>query len=182
MRAALRDSSVQAMRTLAFGHAVLPADSPADAEGVHARRDALETGLVFDGFVAIRDPLRDDVKDAVAQCREAGIEVKMITGDNVETARAIAFDVGLIDRRDAAIDEPGSAVLTSPKFNERFTEMEERKKRGDAAGAEELAGGWRRCACWPGPSRWTSTRWWSCCKNAARWWPSRATAPTTPRP
>ena len=62
--------------------------------------------LVFVGFVAIRDPLRDDVKDAVAECRRAGIEVKMITGDNVETARAIGYDIGLIDRRDAPIDTP----------------------------------------------------------------------------
>ena len=85
------------------------ADFPADAEGQAWRRDALEPGLVFDGFIAIRDPLRPDVNEAVAKCRAAGIEVKMITGDNVETARAIAFDVGLIDRRDAAIDEPGRA-------------------------------------------------------------------------
>jgi Ca2+-transporting ATPase len=139
VRAALHDSSAQAMRTLGFGHAAQPADFPADAEGVQARRDALETGLVFDGFIAIRDPLRPDVKDAVAKCREAGIEVKMITGDKVETARAIAYDVGLIDRRDAAIDEPNAAVLTSQKFNEWYADMEERKKRNNAAGAEESA-------------------------------------------
>ncbi len=139
VQAALHDSSGQAMRTLGFGHAALPPDIPADAEGLAARRDALESGLVFDGFIAIRDPLRPDVNEAVAKCRAAGIEVKMITGDNVETARAIAFDIGLIDRRDAVIDEPGAVVLTSPKFNEWYAEMEERKKRGDAAGAEELA-------------------------------------------
>jgi P-type Ca2+ transporter type 2C len=81
-------------------------------------RDALESGLVFDGFVAIRDPLREDVKDAVAQCRRAGIEVKMITGDNVETARAIAYEIGLIDRRDAPLNTPDAAVLTSDRFNE----------------------------------------------------------------
>ncbi len=139
VRAALRDSSLQAMRTLGFGHAALPADIPADADGLQARRDALEAGLVFDGFIAIRDPLRPDVPEAVAKCRAAGIEVKMITGDNAETARAIAYDVGLIDRRDAAIDDAGAAILTSPKFNELYAEMEDRKKRGDAAGAEELA-------------------------------------------
>ncbi len=85
---------------------VLPPETPDHADGLHARRDALESGLVYAGFVAIRDPLRDDVKDAVAECRQAGIEVKMITGDNVETARAIACEVGLIDRRDAPIDTP----------------------------------------------------------------------------
>jgi Ca2+-transporting ATPase len=123
----LRDSASQAMRTLAFGYAVLPVDTPADSDALHARRDALESNLVFVGFVAIRDPLREDVKDAVAQCRQAGIEVKMITGDNVETARAIAYEIGLIDRRDAAIDTPDAAILTSARLN--ALSDEELKKR-----------------------------------------------------
>jgi Ca2+-transporting ATPase len=106
----LKDTARQAMRTLAFGHVVLPPDTPTDDEGLHAARDAFERSLVFTGFTAIRDPLRDDVKDAVAQCRQAGIEVKMITGDNVETARAIGTDIGLLDHPDAL-------VLTSQEFN-----------------------------------------------------------------
>ncbi|HVS38519.1 MAG TPA: HAD-IC family P-type ATPase, partial [Gemmataceae bacterium] len=140
VRTALHDSSLQAMRTLGFGHAALPADFPTNADEIQSRREALEKGLVFDGFIAIRDPLRPDVKEAVAKCRAAGIDVKMITGDNAETARAVAFDVGLIDRRDAAIDEPGAALLTSPIFNQWHADMEERIKRNDGAGAEELAG------------------------------------------
>src|SRR5262249_34058366 len=116
--ASLKDSASQAMRTLAFGYAILPVDTPAEEDDLHARRDALESGLVYAGYVAIRDPLREDVKDAVLQCRKAGIEVKMITGDNVETARAIAYEIGLIDRRDAPIDTPDAVVLTSPRFNE----------------------------------------------------------------
>ncbi len=132
----LKDSSTQAMRTLAFGCAVLPPETPIDAEGLHARRESLESGLVFTGFVAIRDPLRDDVKDAVAQCRAAGIEVKMITGDNVETARAIACDVGLIDRRDAPIDTPDAVVLTSARFNELHGQLKELKGRAALTEAE----------------------------------------------
>ena len=113
----IRDSSAQAMRTLAFGYAVLPPGTPADADSLHACRECLEQDLVFVGIVAIRDPLREDVKEAVDQCRQAGIEVKMVTGDNVETARAIAFDIGLIDRRDAPIDTPDGVIMTSPAFN-----------------------------------------------------------------
>src|SRR5262249_26136314 len=116
--AELSDASAQAMRTLAFGFAILPENTPTDEDGLHARRDALETGLVFAGFVAIRDPLREDVKDALAHCRSAGIEVKMITGDNVETARAIGFEIGLVDRRDAPIDVADSALMTTKYFNQ----------------------------------------------------------------
>jgi Ca2+-transporting ATPase len=119
----LRDAASQAMRTLAFGYALLPPETPTDDDGLHARRDALESDLVYVGFVAIRDPLRDDVRDAIERCRRAGIEVKMITGDNVETARAIARDVGLISPRDA----PDAAVMISPEFNELGDE--ELKKR-----------------------------------------------------
>jgi Ca2+-transporting ATPase len=113
----IRESSAQAMRILAFARAELPADTPDNEDALTARRDALEKELVFVGLVAISDPLRDDVKEAVARCRKAGIEVKMITGDNVETARAIAYEVGLLDSRDAAIDSSDSVVMTSPAFN-----------------------------------------------------------------
>ncbi len=115
--AKLRDSSRHVMRTLAFAYAPLPRKTPDHQEGLHACRAALETGLVYVGFVAIRDPLRDDVKAAMEGCRRAGIEVKMITGDNVETARAIGFEIGLVTDRDEAIDVPDAAILTSPRFN-----------------------------------------------------------------
>ncbi len=116
----IKDSASQAMRTLAFAYAVLPPDVPTDEDALHSRRESLENNLVFAGLVAIRDPLRDDVKEAVERCRSAGIEVKMITGDNVETARAIAYDIGLVDRRDAPIDSPAGVIFTSPKFNELY--------------------------------------------------------------
>jgi Ca2+-transporting ATPase len=114
----LGDAAGKAMRTLAFAYAPLPTNTPTDVDGLHALRDLLEKDLVYVGFVAIRDPLRDDVKAAVAECRAAGIEVKMVTGDNVETARAIGFEIGLIARADEPIDTPGAAVLTTTRFNE----------------------------------------------------------------
>jgi Ca2+-transporting ATPase len=113
----LREAALEAMRTLAFGYSWLPGDTPEHTDGLHAQREALESNLVFAGFVAIRDPLREDVKDAIAECRQAGIEVKMITGDNVETARAIAWEIGLVDPFDTAIDTDDAVVLTSSGFN-----------------------------------------------------------------
>lgn len=49
------------------------------------------------GLAAFADPLRADIPDAVAQCRQAGVRVVMITGDHPETARAIARQAGLAD-------------------------------------------------------------------------------------
>ena len=56
----------------------------------------VEKDLVYTGFIGIEDPLRSDVKDAVDQCRRAGITVKILTGDNINTARAIANQLGII--------------------------------------------------------------------------------------
>lgn len=74
----------QAMRTLAFAHREITGD------------DDAETALVWDGYVGIRDPLRDDIVASVSACRTAGIRVRMVTGDNPETARAIAHDAGIL--------------------------------------------------------------------------------------
>ncbi|MEO1020411.1 MAG: HAD-IC family P-type ATPase, partial [Pseudomonadota bacterium] len=79
-------------RTLAL--AAGPADS---ASGIADE----PRGLTFLGLVGMIDPLRPEAAEAVARCREARIEVAMITGDHPETARTIALQLGLI--RD---DEP----------------------------------------------------------------------------
>lgn len=58
----------------------------------------VEKDLVFTGFVGIEDPLRLDVKEAIDHCRRAGITVKILTGDNINTARAIANQLGIVKK------------------------------------------------------------------------------------
>lgn len=60
--------------------------------------DALPPALVFLGLVSFADPPREEAKAAVAACRQAGIAVKMITGDHAATAAAIAEQLGLAER------------------------------------------------------------------------------------
>ena len=59
--------------------------------------DELASGIVFLGIVGLIDPPRDEAVAAVAECRSAGIEVKMITGDHAATAGAIARQLGLAE-------------------------------------------------------------------------------------
>jgi len=78
------DLASRAMRTLSFAHREI-------LDGNES-----ETGLVWDGYVGIRDPLRDRIAESVATCQSAGIRVRMVTGDNPETARAIAREAGIL--------------------------------------------------------------------------------------
>ncbi|KAF6158063.1 hypothetical protein GIB67_014857 [Kingdonia uniflora] len=55
-----------------------------------------EEGLVLFGVVGLKDPCRPEVKSAVEACRGAGVKIKMITGDNLFTARAIAIECGIL--------------------------------------------------------------------------------------
>ncbi|MGM0592119.1 MAG: cation-translocating P-type ATPase [Halobacteriota archaeon] len=75
-----------ALRVLGFARTGV-ADPDADEE-------ALEDGLVFLGLQGLIDPPRDEVGRAVSDCRDAGIRVVMVTGDNLETAKAIGKQIG----------------------------------------------------------------------------------------
>ncbi len=64
--------------------------------------DAL-AGLTLLGLVGFIDPLRPEARQAVAQCRRAGVAVKMVTGDHAATALAIASELGIADSRDEVL-------------------------------------------------------------------------------
>jgi P-type Ca2+ transporter type 2C len=57
--------------------------------------DTVFQDMVFIGVVGIKDPIRPGVIQAVADCRKAGITVRMVTGDNVDTAKAVATECGI---------------------------------------------------------------------------------------
>jgi len=61
-----------------------------------SKYDRLESNCTFLGFVAIKDPPRDEVKGSIEECKTAGISVIMITGDAKETAIAIAKEIGIL--------------------------------------------------------------------------------------
>lgn len=93
----LRAWQDKAYRTLAF------ACAPCD--------EIRTTGLTLQAIVAISDPIRTDVPAAVDQCRQAGINVKMVTGDTSATAIEIARQIGTWGP-----DTPAEAQITGPDF------------------------------------------------------------------
>uniref|UniRef100_UPI00403F3D47 cation-transporting P-type ATPase n=1 Tax=Paenibacillus sp. FSL P2-0136 TaxID=2975317 RepID=UPI00403F3D47 len=70
---------------------------PEDSSPEQIDHDDLKEGLVLLGLAGIVDPPRDEVVDAIRECQNAGIEVKMITGDHKETAMAIGEQLGIGD-------------------------------------------------------------------------------------
>lgn len=51
--------------------------------------------------MALQDPLRDEIVDSVKKCHKAGINIRMVTGDNLDTAKAIAIEAGLVGKHEA---------------------------------------------------------------------------------
>jgi calcium-translocating P-type ATPase len=85
----MSEASEQGMRVLAMAIGTLPAGTG------ELSMDDVEGGLTYCGLAAMVDPPRSEVADAVASCYGAGIQVKMITGDHLATARAIGRELGM---------------------------------------------------------------------------------------
>lgn len=58
--------------------------------------EKVEENLTMVGMFGLKDPLRPGIKTAVETCHRAGINVRMVTGDNIDTARAISLEAGII--------------------------------------------------------------------------------------
>ncbi|HVO42403.1 MAG TPA: calcium-translocating P-type ATPase, PMCA-type [Aggregatilineales bacterium] len=121
--AELASMTDDALRTLALAYAPIPEDEslanyPAD---IHM------PDLTLLAIVGMADPIRPDVPEAIRECLSAGIDVKMITGDNPKTAQAIAQELNLVD-------EPEQVVLAND-----FRTMPPEAKRESALKLRVLA-------------------------------------------
>jgi Ca2+-transporting ATPase len=92
-----------ALRVLAFAYKTPPEELQALEES------GSERGLVFLGLMGLMDPPREEVKDAVQKCYDAGIKVVMITGDHKGTAQAVAEELGLLSS--------GGRILTGTELD-----------------------------------------------------------------
>lgn len=95
----------KAIRALALAWKPMP-------KGTETISETDESGLTLLGVVGLSDPVRDDVPAAVAQCGEAGIDVKMVTGDHPATAHAVAEKIGMLRADD--LEMTGTTFETTP--------------------------------------------------------------------
>lgn len=86
------DLSQKALRNLACAYKDI---TEKEYEDTRKAKGNFETGLTFVGIQGMIDPPREEVKGLVESCRESGIRVVMITGDHIETAKAIAHQIGI---------------------------------------------------------------------------------------
>ena len=92
-----------------------------DAEPSAYEPADLEEQLCFIGLTGMIDPVRPEVKDAIAECRGAGVRAIMITGDHVDTAVAIARELGILTE--------GARAITGSQLNEMSDEEFEKEFR-----------------------------------------------------
>ncbi|MCM1077435.1 MAG: calcium-translocating P-type ATPase, PMCA-type [Bacteroides sp.] len=111
----------KAMRTLGFATCILPSGETGIGEEVV---DA--SGIEFIGVVAIADPVRAEVPDAIRECIDAGIAIKIVTGDTPATAREIGRQIGLWTDGDDdrnIITGPEFGALTDSELDDRVRDL-----------------------------------------------------------
>lgn len=121
IEAILKEYQAGAMRTLAFAHREI-----GENEGTDCLALAQQGRLTLEGICAIMDPVRPEVPSAVKNCHDAGIHVKMVTGDNAGTAIEIAKRIGLwteSDREEQVITGAAFAALSDEEVLNRIASI-----------------------------------------------------------
>jgi len=109
-------------------------------------KEAVEVGLTMIGIVGLQDPLRPGIAEAVRSCHLAGINVRMVTGDNLETATAIARKACILTDADMHGDEENYVCMTGQQFRSQIDGRVQRKERSeeDKVGVECSIGNLRK--------------------------------------
>lgn len=97
-----------ALRVLAMAYRELPSEMEINPEFLEVEK--IEVDLVFVGLLAMKDPVREEVKDSIKLCKRAGIKIVMITGDSKPTAVAIAKELLMLS-------EDNKKVLTGAELD-----------------------------------------------------------------
>ncbi|XP_026378540.1 putative calcium-transporting ATPase 13, plasma membrane-type [Papaver somniferum] len=120
----IQDMAADSLRCIAFAHKVIPDEELKYKEDGKTLQSLKDDNLTLLGLVGIKDPCRPGVEGAVRACQDAGVHIKMITGDNVFTARAIAIECGIL-KADQALNS--GVVVEGVEFR-NYTEDERMDK------------------------------------------------------
>lgn len=122
----------QALRCIAFAHLQV-------AHWLDAQDKLIEDNLVFVGVVGLKDPCRPGVKKAIELCHSAGVRIKMITGDNIFTAKAIALECGILDYPNTTDEELVEGVnFRSFSKEERMDKIEKIRVMARSSPSDKL--------------------------------------------
>ncbi|KAK7858806.1 calcium-transporting atpase 12 [Quercus suber] len=116
----IKNMGEKCLQCIAFAHKEVVEESGQVIEKLE------ENGLTLLGLVGLKNSCRRGIRTAVESCTTAGVNIKMITGDNVHTARAIAFECGILNPEEVLDSE---AVVEGVQF--RDYSLEERKEKID---------------------------------------------------
>ncbi|KAJ4223389.1 hypothetical protein NW759_006023 [Fusarium solani] len=112
----MQNYAKRSLRVIALAYRDLD-DWPAHDQHMDAESIATLSDLVLLGVIGLRDPLRPEIVDSVRQCQSAGVFVRMVTGDNFFTAKAIASECGIYTAGGIAMDGPTFRRLTLEQLN-----------------------------------------------------------------
>ncbi|KAL2624580.1 hypothetical protein AAZV13_07G003700 [Glycine max] len=112
---AIDDMAARSLRCVAIAYRSYELDKVPSSEQDLDQWSLPEHELVLLAIVGIKDPCRPGVKDAVKVCTDAGVKVRMVTGDNLQTAKAIALECGILASIEDAV-EPN--IIEGKKFRE----------------------------------------------------------------
>ncbi|KAL3724809.1 hypothetical protein ACJRO7_029903 [Eucalyptus globulus] len=113
----IQGMAASSLRCIAFAHKQVSEEVTKEKED---GKKIQEDGLTLLGLVGIKDPCRPGVRSAVQACQDAGVNIKMITGDNIFTAKAIATECGILRPGD---DASNGAIMEGAEFR-NYTPVE----------------------------------------------------------
>ncbi|KAL6208664.1 hypothetical protein ACLB2K_019611 [Fragaria x ananassa] len=120
----IQGMAASSLRCIAFAHAQISEEEIEYSDEDRTHQRLKEDGLILLGIVGLKDPCRPGVIDAVKVCKAAGVDIKMITGDNIFTAKAIATECGILKKENQLTD---GQVVEGAEFR-NYTDAERMQK------------------------------------------------------
>ncbi|KFY76785.1 hypothetical protein V499_03662 [Pseudogymnoascus sp. VKM F-103] len=114
---AINEYASQSLRTLGFAYRDLPSWPPLGDGVGEVPFDDIFADMTFIGVLGLQDPLRPGVEAAVELCQHAGVFVRMVTGDSVRTAQAVARKCGILTESGVIMEGPDFRKLSVPEMD-----------------------------------------------------------------